>query len=150
MSRPTACPCGSGRSYADCCEPCHAGQPAATPEALMRSRYSAFALDLTDYLLETWHPETRPASLEPDPSTRWMRLEVLESGEEGDLGRVHFRATFREGRRWAVLEEASSFVREEGRWRYRRGSPTVVRLKPGRNDPCPCGSDRKFKACCGR
>ncbi|WP_343795004.1 YchJ family metal-binding protein, partial [Sphingomonas trueperi] len=73
----------------------------------------------------------------------------LESGEEGDGGQVHFRATFREGRRFGVLEEASRFRREAGRWYYLDGSPTVTRLKPGRNEGCLCGSGRKFKACCG-
>lgn len=150
MNEPEACPCGSGRSYADCCGRHHAGEPAPTPEALMRSRYSAFVLDLTDYLLATWHAATRPASLAPDEATHWVRLEVLESGETDDEGRVHFRATFREGRHWGVLEEASRFVREAGHWFYRDGRPTLTRLKPGRNDVCPCGSGRKFKQCCGR
>ncbi|MGM0982981.1 MAG: YchJ family protein [Pseudomonadota bacterium] len=148
-SDPRACPCGSGRPLAECCARYHAGEPAPTPEALMRSRYSAFVLDLSDYLLATWHPSTRPEKLEADPATVWKRLEVLESGEEGDRGRVHFRATFREGGRWAVLEEHSRFVREAGRWFYLDGNPVVHRLKPGRNAHCPCGSGRKFKSCCG-
>ncbi|CAM4186023.1 YchJ family protein [Vreelandella rituensis] len=143
------CRCGGGKALADCCGRYHAGEPAPTPEALMRSRYSAFVLNLTDYLLASWHPSTRPASLAPDSSTHWLRLEILESAEVGDNGRVAFRATFREGRRWAVLEEASRFVREEGRWFYLDGTPDITRLKPGRNDPCPCGSLRKFKSCCG-
>ncbi|TDR56547.1 SEC-C motif-containing protein [Halomonas ventosae] len=144
-----ACPCGSGLPLARCCGRYHAGEPAPTPEALMRSRYSAFALDLTDYLLASWHPDTRPTSLAPDPSTRWVALEILESGEEGDEGQVHFRATFREERRFGALEERSRFRREAGRWTYLDGDPAVTRLKPGRNEPCPCGSGRKFKACCG-
>lgn len=143
------CPCGSGQSLALCCGRFHAGEPAPTPEALMRSRFSAFALNLTDYLLASWHPDTRPAELVPDDTTRWLRLEVLESGERGDEGSVHFRATFREGRRFGVLEEASRFRRQAGRWVYLDGSPTVTRLKPGRNDACPCGSGRKLKQCCG-
>jgi len=146
---PTACPCGSGRLLAQCCGRHHAGEPAPTPEALMRSRYSAFALGLTDYLLATWHPSTRPAQLPADDATEWKRLEVLDSGEEGDRGRVHFRATFREGGRWALLEEHSRFVHEDGQWLYLDGDSAVHRLKPGRNAPCPCGSGRKFKACCG-
>ena len=77
---PISCPCGSGRPLADCCGCHHAGEPAPTPEALMRSRYSAFALQLTDYLLATWHPSTRPTSLESDPATVWKRLEIVESG----------------------------------------------------------------------
>ncbi|MGM0784860.1 YchJ family protein [Billgrantia gudaonensis] len=146
----TACPCGNGSSLAGCCGRYHAGEPAPTPEALMRSRYSAFVLELADYLLATWHPSTRPSSLELDDSaTVWKRLEVLESGEDDERGWVHFRATFLEGRRWSVLEESSRFVREAGRWFYLDGNPAVHRLKPGRNAPCPCGSGRKLKACCG-
>ncbi|PRY71393.1 YchJ family protein [Halomonas ventosae] len=148
MSPSRSCPCGSGQPLARCCGRYHAGEPAPTPEALMRSRYSAFALDLTDYLLASWHPDTRPASLAPDQATRWVALELLESREGGDEGVVHFRATFREGRRWAVLEERSRFRREAGRWYYLDGSPAVTRLRPGRNEACPCGSGRKFKACC--
>lgn len=143
------CPCGSGQPLTLCCGRFHAGEPAPTPEALMRSRYSAFALNLTDYLLASWHSGTRPAELAPDDTTRWLRLEVLESGETGDEGRVRFRATFREGRRFGVLEEASRFRREAGRWTYLDGTPSVSRLKPGRNEACPCGSGRKFKTCCG-
>ncbi|QFU01835.1 hypothetical protein FIU83_09300 [Halomonas sp. THAF5a] len=145
----THCPCGSGHSLAACCGRYHRNEPAPSPEALMRSRYSAFALELTDYLLETWHSSTRPSSLPGDDATRWRRLEILDHEGEGDRGRVHFRATFQEGRRWGVLEEASRFVKEAGRWRYLDGEPSVSRLKPGRNDACPCGSGRKFKACCG-
>ncbi|MBB3232946.1 YchJ family protein [Halomonas stenophila] len=150
MTDTDPCPCGSGLPLADCCGPYHRGEPAPTPEALMRSRYSAFALGLTDYLLATWAPETRPASLPPDDATRWVGLEILDHEHAGDTGRVHFRATFREGRRWGVLEEVSRFRREAGRWRYVDGAPSVTRLKPGRNDPCPCGSGRKGKACCVR
>lgn len=142
------CPCGSALPLAECCGRYHQGEAAPSPEALMRSRYSAFALGLTDYLRETWHPSTRPASLAADDVTRWRRLEILDHDEEGDRGRVHFRATFQEGRRWGVLEEASRFVREDGRWVYLDGEPSVTRLKPGRNDACPCGSGRKAKACC--
>ncbi|MDI5920364.1 YchJ family protein [Halomonas sp. LR5S13] len=144
------CPCGSGLPLAECCGRHHAGEPAPTPQALMRSRYSAFALNLTDYLLASWHPDTRPVSLLPDETTRWVALEILESSEEVDEGVVHFRATFREGRRFFVLEERSRFLRERGRWFYRDGDSTIARLKPGRNDPCPCGRPRKFKSCCGR
>ncbi|WP_290797550.1 YchJ family protein [Halomonas sp.] len=158
MSLPVdGCPCGSGQSLAQCCGRFHAGEPAPTPEALMRSRFSAFALELTDYLLASWHPSTRPAVLAPESATRWLRLEVLESVEasagksvdQADEGYVHFRATFREGRHFAALQEASRFRREGGRWFYLDGSPTVTRLKPGRNDACVCGSGRKFKVCCG-
>ncbi|WP_445157781.1 YchJ family protein [Halomonas sp. E14] len=149
MSDPARCPCDPTRPYAGCCGRFHAGEAAPTPEALMRSRYSAFALGLDDYLLATWHASTRPTDLNWDEATHWIRLEVLDHRAAGERGHVHFRATFREGRRWGVLEENSRFVHEAGRWCYVDGEPTLARLKPGRNDPCPCGSGRKFKSCCG-
>lgn len=146
----SACPCGSKQRYGECCEHFHLGEATPpTPEALMRSRYCAFAMGLADYLLETWHPDTRPSSLGDLSDTEWMRLDILEHAQSGDSGRVRFRATFRERRRWAVLEEDSRFVYREARWVYQDGVPNVSRLKPGRNDPCPCGTGYKFKSCCG-
>lgn len=144
------CPCGSGLDYSRCCGVFHNDIAAPTPEALMRSRYSAFALNLSDYLLATWHLDTRPGDIEPDDATNWISLRILDHTTEGDHGRVHFRATFSEGQHWSVLEEDSRFVREEGRWLYVNGSPRIERLKPRRNEACPCESGRKYKACCGR
>jgi len=103
------CPCGSGLPYDGCCGPLHAGAPAPSPEALMRSRYSAFARGLADYLLATWHPSTRPDTLELD-DTVWRRLQIVDVS--GDV--VEFRASYRGG----LLHERSRFVREGGRWFY--------------------------------
>ncbi len=154
------CPCGSQASYADCCQRWHRGQPAPDPEALMRSRYTAFVLKLADYLLATWHPDTRPAPagdrpevsphelLNLDDSPAWASLQVFDSATTGDRGSVHFRAIYRAGSGWGYLEEHSDFLREAGCWYYLSGRTTEGTLKPGRNDPCPCGSGRKYKACC--
>ena len=115
----------------------------------MRSRYAAFALNQRDYLLATWHATTRPHQLPPDPDTQWLSLVIVEApSAQDDQGTVHFRATFREPSGWHVLEEVSRFVKEAGRWWYVDGTPSVTRLKPGRNAPCPCGSGRKLKVCC--
>lgn len=143
-----ACHCGSGLAYSECCGPLHQGTPAAHPEALMRSRYSAFVLGLGDYLLQTWHPSTRPTELKLEGSPQWSSLQVLSAGTRGDAGQVHFRATYRSGKGWGYLEEVSDFSKEAGRWYYRAGNPREGELKPGRNDRCPCGSGRKYKACC--
>ncbi|MCB8888378.1 YchJ family protein [Halomonas malpeensis] len=144
----TSCPCGSDAVYQACCHVYHQGTPAPTPEALMRSRYTAFALDLVDYLRATWHPSTRPQTLAPDPSTQWKRLSIENAPKpEGGRGTVHFTAYFFEGG-WHALEEVSRFVFEAGRWYYLDGEPRLARLKLGRNERCPCGSHRKFKACC--
>ncbi|WP_430461645.1 YchJ family protein [Thalassolituus sp. LLYu03] len=144
------CPCGSGLDYRDCCEPLHQGVKAASPEALMRSRYSAFALELSDYLLNSWDARTRPAELTLQPDTRWFRLDVQDSGAQGDEGFVRFTAYFREGDEWLQLSERSRFaLAEDGYWRYLDGNADFRRWSPGRNDECPCGSGKKFKKCCG-
>ncbi|WP_111495883.1 YchJ family protein [Marinobacter bohaiensis] len=148
MDPQAPCPCGTGRTYGECCAPAHSGTPAPSPEALMRSRYSAFVLGLTDYLRQSWHPSTRPASLDRGDTPQWTGLTVLSSTSDGDRGQVHFRAIYRESGQWGYLEEKSDFVVEDGRWYYLSGNPQQGVLKPGRNDRCPCGSGRKFKSCC--
>lgn len=148
LTEASACICGSGKWYAECCERFHKGEPAPTPEALMRARYCAFGKGLADYLLATWHPDTRPQRLDLADSPDWASLQILAAGHDGDIGNVHFRAIYRTGTGWGYLEEHSGFIRENGRWLYVSGSPREGQLKPGRNDPCPCGSGRKFKACC--
>ncbi len=122
-SRPAAvsCPCGLGTAYADCCGPAHRGHAPATAEALMRSRYSAFALDDADYVLRSWHPDTRPDAVEPDPQMRWTSLEVLESSGGGLFdaeGVVEFRAHYRDHGRPGDMYERSRFVRHDSAWVY--------------------------------
>ncbi|MER5349195.1 YchJ family metal-binding protein [Kitasatospora sp. NPDC002551] len=116
------CPCGLPASYAECCGRLHRGQAAATTaEALMRSRYSAFAARDEAYLLRTWHPDTRPDSVDFDPALRWLRLEVLSGTEGGPFhaeGTVAFRAHYADGREEGALTEDSRFVRHEGAWVY--------------------------------
>ncbi len=90
----------------------------------MRSRYSAFALGLEDYLWRTWHPRSRPENVALDGSTAWTRLEILDvvDGTERDRdGVVEFVAHFREGRRPGRLHERSRFERRGGRWMYLAG-----------------------------
>jgi SEC-C motif domain protein len=96
----------------------------ATAEALMRSRYSAFALGDADYLLRTWHPSARPASLDLPTDRRWTRLRVLatERGGPDDAdGVVEFRAHFRDRGEPGTLTERSRFSRADGEWRYLDG-----------------------------
>jgi SEC-C motif domain protein len=123
MDRP--CPCGSGQSYAECCGRAHDGRPPATAEELMRSRYSAFALGKTDYLLRSWHPSTRPRRVDTD--LRWIGLDVLDATGGGLFdaeGEVEFRARYRDGKRTGVLHERSRFVRHDGVWVYRGPVPS--------------------------
>jgi SEC-C motif domain protein len=124
MSSAALCPCGGGRAFDGCCGPVLAGEPAPTAEALMRSRYTAFARGDAAHVRDTWHPGTRPDDVDLDDGTRWMRLEVLgtDRGGEGDTrGWVEFRAHWRAGGRAGVLHERSRFVRQSGRWWYLDG-----------------------------
>ncbi len=145
---PETCPCGSGQAYSSCCQPLHQGDFASTPESLMRSRFAAFVLQLPDYLTRTWHPSTRPEELDLSGNPPWRSLTVLSSSETGNEGDVHFRAVYPQGGGWRYLEEKSRFVRVDGQWLYLSGETQEGELKPGRNDRCPCGSGRKYKACC--
>lgn len=117
------CACGSGRDYAACCAPLHGGEPAASAETLMRSRYSAYALGLRDYLLCSWHVSTRPSELGLDTATRWLGLSVKQHRSTGpESAEVEFIARYRVGGGSAVrLHERSRFLRENGHWYYLDG-----------------------------
>jgi SEC-C motif-containing protein len=116
------CPCGLGQPYGDCCGRLHRGQAvAATAELLMRSRFSAFAVNDAAYLLRTWHPETRPSRIRFDPHQRWSRLEVVGTTGGGLLdseGTVEFRAHYSRHGQPGVQTEHSRFVRSDGLWGY--------------------------------
>ncbi|MDO9286952.1 MAG: YchJ family metal-binding protein [Aquabacterium sp.] len=122
MSRPAPCPCGSLQPLATCCGrwfagPLHLQAPDA--QALMRSRYSAFARGLGDYLLATWHPSTRPPQIEFEPGLRWLGLQVRRHQAVDDAhATVEFVARSKLGGRAHRLHETSRFVREDGRWFY--------------------------------
>jgi SEC-C motif domain protein len=124
MSRP--CPCGLAATYDDCCGRLHRGQAAAaTPEQLMRSRFSAYAVGDEPYLRQTWHPSTRPAVLDLDPAIRWLGLEILDSTDGGPFGGeaiVEFRARYLRSGRPGELRERSRFVRHERAWTYVDGT----------------------------
>lgn len=117
------CLCGSTLAYPSCCGRWHAGPlhlQAPTAEALMRSRYSAYVLGLHGYLLDTWHPQTRPAALEADPpGQRWLGLEVRRHVvQDDDHAMVEFVARVKLAGRAQRLHERSRFERIGGRWFY--------------------------------
>lgn len=93
-----------------------------TAEALMRSRFEAFAASDAAWLLHTWHPSTRPAGIDLAGNPRWRRLQIVDvvaGGPDDDMGIVEFRATYLEdGGGIGLLHERSRFVREDGRWFY--------------------------------
>lgn len=120
------CPCGSGRPYAGCCGPLHVGEPAATAEALMRSRYSAYVLGHTDHVFRTWHPRTRPDDVTSAPTT-WLGLDVLRTeagGPDDKTGVVEFVARYEGAAGVQRLHEVSTFERRAGRWVYVEGEVT--------------------------
>jgi len=158
----TLCPCGGLKDYGVCCGNFHSGIASAeTAEKLMRSRYSAFVLRNGDYLLSTLAEENRSGfdaeSIAHD-TTRWTGLDIIECVAGGILdqtGIVEFVAHFDENGNHHQLHERSNFERRDGKWFYVDGIfPGVSHsnaspVKAGRNDPCPCGSGKKFKKCCG-
>jgi SEC-C motif-containing protein len=110
------CPCGQAADLADCCGRYLAGADAPTAEALMRSRYSAFALGDGDHLARTWHPDTRPRRIHVGEPA-WTGLEILDVVDGGMLdatGIVEFVAHHRDH----DVHERSAFVRVERRWVY--------------------------------
>jgi len=151
------CPCGSKIKATDCCLVfINEEQKASTAELLMRSRYTAYALGYEEYILKTWHSSQRPASPGLGESVEWLGLKVLQASKDKDNEAfVEFIALFSDAGKTAKMHERSRFVREQGVWFYVDGvqveSNTLHNLKsPGRNDPCYCGSGKKFKKCCGK
>jgi SEC-C motif-containing protein len=157
--------------YQDCCQPCHQGtQPALSAEQLMRSRFSAYVLRLIPYIADTYYqamqsPGATAEIAEFANHARFLALKVFTSGAtpaiplqtfaplpgtatELEKGYVHFQVWFLVADKLHLLEEHSRFVIEHGQWKYVDGVllPHPIN-KVGRNDPCPCGSGHKFKAC---
>lgn len=166
------CPCGSKQSYATCCEVAHQDHHnVTTPEQLMRSRYSAHVLGLVDYVINTYHPschaEEQREGIAESINSDWAGLEVIDTaqGSHDNEGFVEFKAYFNEDGAQYCMQERSRFVRENGLWFYIDGefpeqhqaepeidprlNQTVESFKIGRNDPCICGSGKKYKKCCG-
>ena len=128
MKRNAPCPCGSGARGKSCCGPVLDGTPAATPEALMRSRYTAYATGAVSHLIATTAPDgphhvadTRAWRAELEAycaAVRFVGLTVHEASADGDTGRVGFTARFVHDGEERSLSEHSRFVRRDGRWLY--------------------------------
>lgn len=154
------CPCGSNIDLAACCGRYHAGTPAPTAEALMRSRYAAYATGNLGYIEATC---AGPAALAFEKAEaeisqlgmRWLGLEIVATtrGRESDSeGTVSFVARYRHNGEEAEHTETSEFRRLDGVWSYwgrAANSLSHRAASVGRNDPCPCGSGKKYKKCCG-
>ena len=158
------CPCGCGKDYTECCEPIIKGtRKAGSPEELMRSRYSAYAKTEVAHVLKSTAPEQRKGLDEAATRTwsqnsEWKGLEIIATeggGPEDSSGIVEFAATYIESGSPRRHHERGRFRKIRGSWYYEDGemvkSRPIVREEPriGRNDPCGCGSGKKYKKCCG-
>lgn len=166
QSDQSPCPCGSGLPLAICCGPYIEGlAAAATAEALMRSRYTAFATRRFSYLQQTVSLNLReqfdPEMLDHETQkTTWTNLDIQKVREgicTDTAGEVTYTATFMRGGKTGVIRERSVFAKHHGEWKYTGGTqltdPGATRQqgpKPKRNAPCPCGSGKKYKKCCGK
>jgi SEC-C motif domain protein len=153
------CPCGSGRPFEQCCEPVHLGQrQPATAEELMRARFTAHVAHNFKFLHDSYRPTAgKPyVAEEGEPAVVWTRLEVHAHEtlpDNPDKAYVDFSAYGMEDKVEKVLHEKAEFMRVNGQWLYTREArigpaPFKAAPKVGRNDPCPCGSGKKYKQCC--
>jgi SEC-C motif-containing protein len=159
------CPCCSGLAYEECCAPYLDGKNIApTAEALMRSRYSAYATGNIDHIRRTMHRSARSQFDEESArnwstQSEWLGLEIVSAkggGPDDTEGSVEFVARYKRVSAEETHHEIAQFKRENGKWYFVSGKiagqTTFVRANPkiGRNEPCTCGSGRKFKKCCGK
>lgn len=156
------CPCGLGSSFATCCEPIIKGtRESETAEELMRARYSAFVTGAIDFIVASTHSRTRKNVdlsfiREWSETSTWLGLHVFETKQVNDnKAFVSFEAQYTQGGEDHHHREKSLFERENGHWRFVTGedlkNPTIryETPRPGRNDPCPCASGKKYKKCHG-
>ncbi len=153
------CPCSSERTFALCCEPILAGTPAASPEALVRARYTAFVKKDFDFIERTHAPEVRDDFNRAEAArladeVEWDYLRIHSAKDYGTLGEVEYVVSFRKEQKPIKGATTSKFRKENGEWFYVSSKPAPhianLRITPkvGRNDVCPCGSGRKYKKCC--
>jgi len=127
---------------------------------MLEARYKAFTKADVDFIVESCHPDVRDKQDREEieawaRNSKWLGLDIEEATEEGDTGFVTFTCRYEDRGREVVHKEIAEFRKHEDKWYYynsRTPSSTVRREEPkvGRNDPCPCGSGKKYKKCCGR
>ena len=153
----TTCPCGSKKIVSNCCDRFISGnENPQTAEELMRSRFTAYSQNNLSYLEKTYHKSTRTSYKDFNAdSVDWTGLEILEieNGKiEDNTGTVDFIAHYESNNIKHAMREKSSFVKENEQWFYLDGKakplPTHHKKKIGRNEPCICGSGKKYKKCC--
>ena len=157
----SSCPCGSNKSLDACCSPFISGDKTpATPEELMRSRYTAYTQHDIDYIKRTMKAPALNKFDEKSASdwldrVEWIKLEVVDCSQKEDMGFVEFIAHMSVNKQRHVLHELSEFHRVDGQWFYVDGNSPKIKApikveRVGRNDACLCGSGVKYKKCCGK
>jgi len=157
------CPCGKELSYEECCKPYILGEKTpVTAEDTMRSRYTAYVVGEVDYVYNTHNPKTIGTLSKEEikhwsESTEWTKLEIIETvdgGADDSEGIVEFKGYFLEEGETLFHHERSLFKKINGSWMYDSTLSTQKTIKKevkiGRNDPCTCGSGKKYKKCCGK
>ena len=157
------CPCGSGKKYGECCEPIIKNtSKALTAESLMRARYTAYVVHEIDFIINSCEEGEGIADIDKKATEDWSRnstwngLKILrtEKGQD-DEGVVEFTADYTLKQMHDVHHEVAAFKKINGEWKYVAGNIITTTVKRegekiGRNDPCPCGSGKKYKKCCGK
>lgn len=155
------CPCGSNKEYLMCCgQYIEQHQLPATPEQLMRSRYTAYTKANIDYIRKTMQGRAalrfdHDSAKNRTEQVQWLKLEVLQSYIDSynkNRGFVEFKAYYRLATQEHCLHELSEFHLQDGQWSYVDGKhefKSSNKIKASRNDPCICGSGKKYKKCCG-
>ncbi|AGH80597.1 SecC motif-containing protein [Psychromonas sp. CNPT3] len=153
MQSPNTCPCRSSQPYQTCCSPLHQNlQQAQTCEQLMRARYSAFILQLGEYLFNTYDADFRGELTKEqlsEPSLTWVNLEIIATESLKVQGFVEFKAYYIEADTLTYHHERSNFIKKNDHWFYCDGVfyPANKSITIKRNDLCPCGSQIKYKKC---
>ncbi len=155
-----SCLCGSNVPYSSCCQPLHLySKKPDTATCLMRSRFTAYAMQNSSYLLETWVEAKRPKNIDfSKEKSEWTKLEIVKTkkGEIKDSkGLVEFKAFYVIDNEEYVMKEISRFQKKSGQWLYLDGlvsstGKVTQSENQGKNAPCSCGSGKKFKRCCGK
>lgn len=157
MTDKNNCPCNSSLAYSDCCEKIIKGlSKAKTAEALMRSRYSAYVKMEIDYLVQSTekkyqHLYSVESIKDWAESSKWESLEIVSTKyglEKDDFGYVEFKAQYSENGIKKIHHENSYFTKTNGIWYFNEGEKPIIKDKVGRNEPCFCGSGKKYKKCC--
>ena len=145
LDKHALCPCGSTKSYDDCCHSFHEGIKTPSPLELVKARYAAYAMNRADFIMKTTHPaspqyETNYKKWEEEISNfshafSFEGAEIIDSKEQNTVAIVTFVAHLKEQDKEASFTERSFFEKRQGDWLYRCGqlfagyAPNQVTLK---------------------